>query len=170
MNIYSHFKSLFLDIFLKVTKLKIENITELKNKFTVELPRDDSHGDISTNISLVLAKHSKLNPRELSKYMKPFIEKLDGVNKVSIEGPGFININLENSFWHKQLEIIINSDEKYGESTTFQGKNINVEFVSANPTGPLHVGHVRGAVIGDVLSNILKKVGFNVTKEYLISG
>ena len=82
MNIYSHFKSLFLDIFLKVTKLKIEDITELKNKFTVELPRDDSHGDISTNISLVLAKHSKLNPRELSKNMKPFIEKLDGVNKV----------------------------------------------------------------------------------------
>ena len=169
MNIYSHFKSLFLDIFLKVTKLKIEDITELKNKFTVELPRDDSHGDISSNISLVLAKHSKLNPRELSKYMKPFIEKLDGVDKVSIEGPGFININLENSFWHKQIEIIINSDEKYGESTTFQGKNINVEFVSANPTGPLHVGHVRGAVIGDVLSNILKKVGFNVTKEYYIN-
>ena len=169
MNIYSHFKSLFFEIFIKVTKFKYEDFVELKNKFTVELPRDETHGDISTNISLVFAKQSKINPRELAKNMKPFIEKLDGVNQVSIEGPGFININLKDSFWHNQLENIINLNEKYGESSTFEGKNINVEFISANPTGPLHVGHVRGAVIGDVLSNILKKVGFNVTKEYYIN-
>ena len=78
-------------------------------------------------------------------------------------------MKLKNSFWHNQLTEIIHQKERYGESNNFSGKNINVEFVSANPTGPLHVGHVRGAVIGDVLSNILKKVGFNVIKEYYVN-
>ena len=165
MNIYSHFKSLLFEIFLEVTKLKIENTNVLNERFTVELPRDENHGDISTNLCLVFSKNAEMKPRELASLMKPFVEKLDGIINVSIEGPGFLNLKLKNSFWHNQLTEIIHQKERYGESNNFSGKNINVEFVSANPTGPLHVGHVRGAVIGDVLSNILKKVGFNVIKE-----
>ena len=101
--------------------------------------------------------------------MKPRIELLDEVDSVSIDGPGFINFNLLHYFWHEQIKLILDHKEKYGETKAFRGKNINVEFVSANPTGPLHVGHVRGAVIGDVLSNILKKVGYNVIKEYYVN-
>ena len=169
MNIYSHFKSLLFEIFLEVTKLKNENANALNERFTVELPRDENHGDISTNLCLVFSKSAEMKPRELACLMKPFVEKLDGIINVSIEGPGFLNLKLKNSFWHNQLTEIIHQKERYGESNNFSGKNINVEFVSANPTGPLHVGHVRGAVIGDVLSNILKKVGFNVIKEYYVN-
>ena len=169
MNIYTKFKSIIFDIFLDVSKPKNDNINSLSEKFTVELPRDASHGDMSTNICLVLSRFVSLKPIDLAILMKPWIELLDEVNSVSIDGPGFINFNLINSFWHDQIKLILDQKEKYGEIKVFIGKNINVEFVSANPTGPLHVGHVRGAVIGDVLSNILKKVGYNVIKEYYVN-
>jgi len=169
MNIYTKFKSIIFDIFLDVTKVKHDNINHLSEKFTVELPRDINHGDMSTNICMVLSRFVNLRPIDLANMMKPRIEILDEVNSVSIDGPGFINFNLLNSFWHEQIKLILNLKEKYGETKDFGGENINVEFVSANPTGPLHVGHVRGAVIGDVLSNILKKVGYNVIKEYYVN-
>jgi len=169
MNIYTKFKSIIFDIFLDLTKVKNDNINSLSEKFTVELPRDIKHGDMSTNICMVLSRFANQKPIELANMMKPRIELLDEVNSVSIDGPGFINFNLLNSFWHEQIKLILHHKEKYGETKDFSGKNINVEFVSANPTGPLHVGHVRGAVIGDVLSNILKKVGYNVIKEYYVN-
>ena len=169
MNIYTKFKSILFDIFLDVTKIKNDNINSLSEKFTVELPRDINHGDMSTNICLVLSSFVSLKPIDLANMMKPRIELLDEVDSVSIDGPGFINFNLLHYFWHEQIKLILDHKEKYGETKAFRGKNINVEFVSANPTGPLHVGHVRGAVIGDVLSNILKKVGYNVIKEYYVN-
>ena len=172
MNIYNDFKNQIFEIFLKVTKdnnKSLDDIHTLKEKFTVELPREESHGDISTNICLVLSKIVGFKPKELAILMKSNLEKLDCFNDISIEGPGFININLENSFWHEQILKILKLKSKFGRSEIFLNNNINVEFVSANPTGPLHVGHVRGAVIGDVLSNILNMVGYNVTKEYYIN-
>ena len=172
MNIYNDFKNQIFEIFLKVTKdnnKSLDDIHTLKEKFTVELPREESHGDISTNICLVLSKIVGFKPKELAILMKSNLEKLDYFDDISIEGPGFININLENSFWHEQILEILKLKSKFGRSEIFLNNNINVEFVSANPTGPLHVGHVRGAVIGDVLSNILKMVGYNVTKEYYIN-
>ena len=96
MNIYSHFKSLLFEIFLEVTKLKIENINALNERFTVELPRDENHGDISTNLCLVFSKNAEMKPRELASLMKPLVEKLDSIISVSIEGPGFLNLKLEN--------------------------------------------------------------------------
>ena len=155
MNIYTKFKYIIFNIFLDVTKIKNDNINSLSEKFTVELPRDINHGDMSTNICLVLSSFVSLKPIDLAKMMKPRIELLDEVNSVSIDGPGFINFNLLNSFWHEQIKLILHHKEKYGETKDFSGQNINVEFVSANPTGPLHVGHCRGAVLGDTLSNCL---------------
>ena len=96
MNIYSHFKSLLFEIFLEVTKLKIENTNALNERFTVELPRDENHGDISTNLCLVFSKSAEMKPRELASIMKPFVEKLDGIINVSVEGPGFLNLKLKN--------------------------------------------------------------------------
>ena len=172
MNIYNDFKNQIFDIFLKVIEennYNLDDIHNLKEKFTVEIPREQNHGDISTNISLVLSKLSGYKPKELAILIKSYLERLENVKSVSIEGPGFININLDNSFWHKQILKILKLKSKFGESQLFLDNNINVEFVSANPTGPLHVGHVRGAVIGDVLSNILKMVGYKVTKEYYVN-
>ena len=94
MNIYSHFKSLLFEIFLDVTKLKIENINVSNEKFTVELPRDENHGDISTNLCLVFSKNAEMKPIELASLMKPLVEKLDDITDVSIEGPGFLNLKL----------------------------------------------------------------------------
>lgn len=135
-------------------------------KLTLEPPRDASHGDLSTNAAMILAGQTGKKPRDIADAIKPALEKLDGVTKVDIAGPGFINITLEPGIWRKVLPVIL-SDTNYGKSTLGRdaGK-VNVEYVSANPTGPLHVGHTRGAVYGDALATLLKFAGYDVTKEY----
>lgn len=139
------------------------------SKFTVEPPRDASHGDISTNAAMVLAKPAGMKPRDIAELIAPKLGALPGVTKVDIAGPGFINAGLSNDFWHARLADILKSGTDYGSSDMGKGIKINVEYVSANPTGPLHVAHARGAVVGDALVNLLRKAGFDVTSEYYIN-
>lgn len=136
---------------------------------TAEPPRDPSHGDIATNAAMVLAKAAGKNPRELGQTIAEALKTLEDVTEVSIAGPGFINMRLENRVWQQAINDILKAGLAYGSSTLGKKKKINVEYVSANPTGPMHIGHARGAVVGDALALLLQKSGFDVTKEYYIN-
>ena len=139
------------------------------SRVVVEPPRDTSHGDLATNAAMVLAKQVGLNPRELAGMIVDKLEIHADVRNAQIAGPGFINIILEQSYWAHHLGVILRSGDKYGAGLVSQGKKVNVEYVSANPTGPMHVGHCRGAVIGDALSNLLEFAGYDVTREYYVN-
>ena len=141
---------------------------DLKN-ITVEPPRDSSHGDIATNAAMVLTKQAKMKPRDIAQLIAHELERLEMINAVSIAGPGFINIHFEESYILGQLKTIFNQGADYGRSSLGGGEKINVEYVSVNPTGPLHVGHCRGAIFGDALASLLKFSGFDVTKEYYVN-
>lgn len=136
---------------------------------TVEPPRDPSHGDVAINAALVLAKPAKKAPRAIAEDLIDRISRADGVESVDVAGPGFINLRFSNSFWQAQIPVIIREGQRFGTSSMGQNSKVNVEYVSANPTGPMHVGHVRGAVVGDALANLLEKAGFAVTREYYIN-
>lgn len=136
---------------------------------TVEPPRDASHGDISTNAAMVLTRQAKMKPRDIADLIAGELEKLDSVTSVDIAGPGFINLRLETSLLQNQVEVIVGAGQDYGRSTLGAAEKVNVEYVSANPTGPLHVGHCRGAVFGDALARLLDYAGFDVTREYYIN-
>ena len=140
-----------------------------RRKVTVEPPRDPAHGDLSTNAAMVLAKSAGMNPRALAEAIKPKLEALPPVTSVEIAGPGFINLKLTSDAWRDELRTILNEGDAYGLSTIGGNERVNVEYVSANPTGPLHVGHCRGAVVGDSLARILEAAGFRVTKEYYVN-
>lgn len=135
----------------------------------VEPPRDAAHGDIALNAALVLAKQARMNPRAIADILAPKLEALDFVEKVEVAGPGFINMTLSAAFWQAVVADVTASGIAYGDSMLGGGEAVNVEYVSANPTGPMHVGHVRGAVFGDALSNLLTKAGYTVCKEYYIN-
>ncbi len=138
-------------------------------KITTEPPRDPSHGDLATNAAMVLAKSTRKNPRELGALIGKELETLPFVQEVSVAGPGFINLKLSCEFWYQELATILTKKEDYGFSTIGLGEKINLEYVSANPTGPIHAGHGRVAVIADVLANLLEKVGYRVLREYYIN-
>ncbi len=139
------------------------------SRVTVESPRDPSHGDLACNAAMVLAKAVGSNPRALAEQIVAKLKADADVFSVEIAGPGFINIRLSNAYWQVHLASILNSQGNYGRSLIGSNKKINVEYVSANPTGPMHVGHCRGAVFGDALANLMKFAGFDVTKEYYIN-
>src|SRR5258705_6169977 len=139
------------------------------SRVVVEPPRDASHGDMATNAAMVLAKDAKAKPRDLA---DKFAEKLradDLVASVEVAGPGFINITLKPQVWAGELLTMLREDAAYGKSAIGHGAKVNVEYVSANPTGPMHVGHCRGAVFGDALSGLLDFAGYDVTREYYIN-
>lgn len=136
---------------------------------TVEPPRDPAHGDIATNAALVLAAQAKCRPRQLAEHLATALETLPAVATVQVAGPGFINLTLKPAFWHDRLRDILTQQARFGGSTLGAGTKVNVEYVSANPTGPLHVGHCRGAVFGDALANLLEAAGFQVLREYYIN-
>ena len=131
----------------------------------VEPPRDATHGDLATNAAMVLAKAAGTNPRALATAIAPKLEALPGVTSVEIAGPGFINIRLSPDAWRDELRTILQDGESYGTSDVGKAQRVNVEYVSANPTGPMHMGHCRGAVVGDALARLLEAAGFRVTKE-----
>ena len=135
----------------------------------VEPPRDPSHGDLATNAAMVLAKAAGTNPRSLAALIAPRLEALPSVKSVAIAGPGFINLRLHPAAWRDELRTILREGDAYGASNVGQGQRVNVEYVSANPTGPLHMGHGRGAVVGDSLARLLEAAGFRVTKEYYVN-
>lgn len=136
---------------------------------TVEPPRDVSHGDLATNAAMVLAKHAGTNPRVLAEKIVAGLEKLDEVEGASIAGPGFINLKLTDATWRAELDAIHAEGADYGRSGAGTGVTVNVEYVSANPTGPMHMGHCRGAVVGDALATLLEYVGHKVIREYYIN-
>ncbi len=136
---------------------------------TVEPPRDPSHGDLATNAAMVLAKPAGTNPRELAGKIAARLEALDEVAEVSVAGPGFLNMRLTPETWAAELREIERLAGDYGRSGMGSGVSVNVEYVSANPTGPMHMGHYRGAVVGDALSTLLEYAGHKVTREYYIN-
>ena len=140
-----------------------------RRNVTVEPPRDPAHGDLATNAAMVLARPAGMNPRALAEAIKPKLEALPPVTSVEIAGPGFINLRLNPDAWRDELKTILNDGDAYGMSTIGKDERVNVEYVSANPTGPLHMGHCRGAVVGDSLARILEAAGFRVTKEYYVN-
>ncbi|HEX6376822.1 MAG TPA: arginine--tRNA ligase [Allosphingosinicella sp.] len=135
----------------------------------VEPPRDPSHGDLATNAAMVLAKPAGTNPRGLAQLIAPKLAALDEVESADVAGPGFINIRLAPSVWHEELRTILAQGDDYGRSRLGEGVRVNVEYVSANPTGPMHMGHCRGAVVGDALASLLEYAGFAVTREYYVN-
>ncbi|MEO1639352.1 MAG: arginine--tRNA ligase [Pseudomonadota bacterium] len=135
---------------------------------TVEPPRDASHGDMATNAAMVLAKPAKMNPRAIAEALAAKLQDDPQIAEVSVACPGFLNLRLDPKVWHGVVKVAL-SDRAFGQSTMGQGQKLMVEYVSANPTGPLHVGHTRGAVFGDALARLLDYAGFEVTKEYYIN-
>jgi arginyl-tRNA synthetase len=140
-----------------------------RKNVTVEPPRDPSHGDLATNAAMVLAKPAGTNPRALAELIKAKLDALPPVTSVEIAGPGFINLRLKSDAWRDELRTILREGEEYGLCTVGNDERVNVEYVSANPTGPMHMGHCRGAVVGDSLARILEAAGFRVTKEYYVN-
>jgi arginyl-tRNA synthetase len=140
-----------------------------QSRIVVEPPRDAAHGDMATNAAMVLAKDAGKKPRELAQAIADALASDELVQKVEIAGPGFINITLKPSAWLEALRAAIRSGAGYGKSDIGRAQPVNVEYVSANPTGPMHVGHCRGAVFGDALATLLAYTGFTVTREYYIN-
>lgn len=169
MNIFNHFKEVVeQELHALCASGELPEGLSFRG-VTVEPPRDASHGDIATNAALVLSKQARMNPRAVAELLAPKLEANSDVAGVDIAGPGFINLRLDPSFWQKQIRTVLAEGTDYGDSTLGGGEPVNVEYVSANPTGPLHLGHVRGAVFGDALANLMQKAGYNVCKEYLIN-
>lgn len=140
-----------------------------RGNVSVEPPRDSAHGDIATNAAMVLAKPAGTNPRALAEALTAELAKLSVVTSAEVAGPGFINLRVEPSAWHGELKLIHDEASDYGRSAVGTGRRVNIEYVSANPTGPMHVGHCRGAVVGDALATLLAFTGHQVTREYYIN-
>lgn len=139
------------------------------DRITAEPPRDPSHGDIATNAAMVLAKPVGMKPRAIAEPLAQALQALEAVENVDVAGPGFINIRLASSVWQAEIGRMLDAGVAYGTSTVGNGRKVNVEYVSANPTGPLHAAHARGAVFGDALAALLEKAGFEVAREYYIN-
>jgi arginyl-tRNA synthetase len=140
-----------------------------QSRVLVEPPRDAAHGDMATNAAMVLAKDAGKKPRELAEAIAEKLRAEDLVAKVDVAGPGFINLTLKPAAWTAELAALLRAGGNYGRSRVGQGEAVNVEYVSANPTGPMHVGHCRGAVFGDALANLLQAADYQVTREYYIN-
>jgi arginyl-tRNA synthetase len=140
-----------------------------RRAITVEPPRDVSHGDLATNAAMVLAKPAGKNPRALAEALVEELGRIEGVQSVSVAGPGFLNLSLDDSVWRGELSTIAEQGDAYGRSSVGEGVTVNIEYVSANPTGPMHMGHCRGAVVGDALANLLEFVGHRVIREYYVN-
>ena len=169
MNLLSDLHHALLTI---LTDLQKENLLPTPcdfSKVTLEFPREESHGDIATNAALVLSKAASLSPLALGEHIKKGLLRLPSVASVTLVKPGFININFSPDFWQSILKKILKAGSSYGNSTIGKGKTANVEYVSVNPTGPMHAGHGRVAVVGDVLAALLEKTGFQVIREYYIN-
>jgi len=136
---------------------------------TVEAPRDADHGDLATNAAMVLAKPAGMKPRDIAVGIARYLTDLPDVTSTEVAGPGFLNIRLKPSVWAGELATILSDGPAYGRSAMGAGQRVDVEYVSANPTGPMHMGHCRGAVVGDALANLLAYAGFTVTREYYIN-
>jgi arginyl-tRNA synthetase len=163
-DIYAHMRETVLGALPRSIPLD----KDIEARITVGPPRDAAHGDMTTNIAMVLTTSGR-KPRELALEIAETLRQHPGIAEVTVAGPGFINLRLDPVAFRALLPNILRTGEAYGDSTVGNGTRINVEYVSANPTGPMHIGHCRGAVVGDALANLLIKAGYNVTKEYYIN-
>ena len=169
MNYFNHFRD--------VVKVKIEGIAAAGklpgdlnlDNIAAEAPRDAAHGDIAINAALVLAKQARMKPRDIADRLAGQLIEDAEIVSAEVAGPGFINLSLRDEFWSARLREILDSGRAYGDTGAGARPTVNVEYVSANPTGPLHVGHGRGAVFGDALANLLEKAGYDVVREYYIN-
>ncbi len=144
----------------------VEELPEIR----IEEPRETGYGDLATNIALVTAKAARRSPRELAEALVAAIDDPDGIiEKVEVAGPGFINFTFSNAAWQRRLAAILAEGENYGSPDLGKGRRVQVEFVSANPTGPLHIGHGRGAAVGDALARVLEAAGYDVKREYYVN-
>jgi arginyl-tRNA synthetase len=139
------------------------------SRVVVEPPKDPTHGDMATNAAMVLAKEARTKPRELAEKIASRLRNDDVIAAADVAGPGFINLTLKPPVWADTLRAVLREGSSYGQSAIGAGEKVNVEYVSANPTGPMHVGHCRGAVFGDALASLLQFAGFDVTREYYIN-
>jgi len=169
MNVFEFVRGQIVAVVVSlVERGQLRNVADI-SKIVVEPPKDTSHGDMATNVALVLSKEAGISPRELAELLVPLIIKIEGVSHAAIAGPGFINLILADTLYHDVLKNILTSCLEFGRSTVGQGEAVNVEYVSANPTGPLHVGHGRGAVFGDALASLLGSANYRVVREYYIN-
>jgi arginyl-tRNA synthetase len=168
-------RDLFLDFqnYLTAELAKLERPADKDDpdfsRVIVEPPRDAAHGEMASNAAMVLSKSFGENPRMLAEKVTAILEAHPDVAETSIAGPGFVNFRLHPQMWHNCLKAILHDGTAYGDSDMGRGQRINVEYVSANPTGPLTAGHARGAVVGDALAALLEKAGYDVTREYYIN-
>lgn len=169
MNLFNHFRD---EILTVVRALAAEGRLPKGldfDRISAEPPREAEHGDIATNAAMVLAKPAGLAPRALAELIGAGLRTHADIEAVEIAGPGFINLRLSDDFWRARLADLLRAGPGWGRSRLGAGRAVNVEYVSANPTGPLHLGHVRGAVFGDVLASLLETAGYRVTREYYIN-
>ncbi|AAL02633.1 arginine--tRNA ligase [Rickettsia conorii] len=164
MNIFNQLKQ---DII--VASRQLYNNQEIANTATIEIPKDSFNGDLSSNIAMIIAAKESIAPREVALKFKEVLITLPYIASIEIAGPGFINFTIKADSWQASIKDILQHEEKFFEIDIDKSRNINIEYVSANPTGPMHIGHARGAVYGDVLARILQKVSYSVTKEYYVN-
>jgi len=169
MNFFHSFRDKIVEALELLVQRRLLSDGLTFEKITTEPPRDPTHGDLSTNAAMIVASLANKNPRELAQLIGEELKKLPFVEDVSVAGPGFINIKLSSEFWYQQLLTILEEKTDYGASSIGLGEKINLEYVSANPTGPMHAGHGRVAVVADVLANLLEKVGYRVLREYYVN-
>jgi arginyl-tRNA synthetase len=169
MNLFRHFRQRIDEVVADLARAGRLPTGLDTSAIAVEPPRDPAHGDVSTNAALVLAKPAGIRPRDLAEALAARLHGADGVAEAAVAGPGFVNLRLREGFWHDRLRDVLGEGAAYGNSTMGQGVPVSVEYVSANPTGPLHVGHGRGAVVGDALAALLEKAGFRVSREYYVN-
>ena len=170
MNIFEIYLKKIKDLIIGLSKEELIQIPKDLNSINVDIPPEQFDSDISTNVAMVLSKLNKTNPLELAKIIESNLKKNDtNIDKIEIVKPGFINIKFKSIFWNDFLKEIINNHKEFGINKNEVKKKYLIEFVSANPTGPLHVGHCRGAILGDVISNILQFNQHNVSKEYYVN-
>lgn len=169
MNIYKLISNKIKNKLQSVPELQSIADSKVWNNIVVEVPRNRDFGDFSTNVAMALSKELRKNPHEIANLLCPYIKEIEDIADVSVAGPGFINIKVSDTLWEKLVQNILTQPDVYGNSDVGGNEKINIEFLSANPTGPVHIGHARGAILGDVLARLFKKNGFDVTKEYYIN-
>src|SRR5215204_3051899 len=169
MNVFAIFETHVRDAVAAIASRGLLASSPDLARIVVEPPRDPTHGDVATNAAMVLPKDAGMKPRDLAELIATELRAVPDITRVEVAGPGFINISVATSVWGRCLAAILREGAAYGRSVIGAGERVNVEFVSANPTGPMHVGHCRGAVVGDALANLLTKAGWAVIKEYYVN-
>ena len=169
MNLFADIRTHVLHVLSEMTAEGVLPEGLSFDNVTVEPPRDAAHGDMATNAAMVLAKPAGQKPRDIADVLAERLRADDRIDSADVAGPGFLNLRLAPAVWQGVITAVLEQGVQFGRSDMGAGQRVNVEYVSANPTGPLHVGHTRGAVFGDALASLLDFAGYDVTREYYIN-